>query len=274
MLACLSPQISLLVITSLWILLPISYIAMEKPSNSNHGDDSENHHPMSFKDIPYSPVESNASDTSAESTLSYNEMLSLVWQTQPLFIGLFVGIFCKQLLVISVVTTIAFPNISVTPRNQYLLYVLVSGAGEMLGRPYLAYLSFCGIEKKFVVRKPWFLAFLNALIMIVMVFDSWFRFQFLSHFYSAAALVFVNNLLSGMLFVNTFHMAGEGLSVAERTFCHALLVGALWTALVAVALIGLNTESHLREHCVHYFSEVACFTRSPTAWEPSASCVL
>jgi len=269
MLICLSPKISLLLATSLWILLPISYIAMEEPSNSNH----PNLNPKSFKEIPYSPLELNPSDDASKTKLSIIEMLSLLWQTEPLFIGLFVSIFCKQLLVSSVMTTMAFSNDSVAPRNQYLLYVLASGTGELLGRPYLGYLSNCGIADKFAIRKPWFLSLLNVFIVIVMVFVSWFRFGLLFHVYTAAAVPLLNNFLAGMVFVNTFQFAGEGLGVVERRFCLAFLTGALWAANLAVALIGLTVEYHLREHCLYVFEDVFCFTRSPTARDPSASCV-
>ena len=135
MLICLSPKISLLLVTSLWILLPISYIAMEEPSNGNN----PNPKPKSFKEIPYSSLESNSSEGTSNTRLSIIEMLSLLWQTQPLFIGLFVSNFCKQLLVSGVMTTMVYSNVSVTPRNQYLLYVLASGTGDLLGRPYLGY---------------------------------------------------------------------------------------------------------------------------------------
>ncbi|XP_078373961.1 uncharacterized protein LOC144657491 [Oculina patagonica] len=267
MLACLSPQVSLLLLTVLWILLPISYSVMEEPRNSNH----PNPHPTSFKEIPYSPVVSNSSNTS-ESRLSCNEMLSLVWQTQPLFIGLFVSCFCKTLLVSGVMTTIAFPNIPVTPRNQYLLYVLASGAGDILGRPYLGFLPFCGIEDKFTVRKPWLLVLVNVFIVIFMVLVSWFR--FLSHFFTAAALVLVNTLVTGVVYVNSFQFVGEGLGVEERWFCRALLTGPLSMAHMSVGLIGLTVEYQLREHCVYSFDDVTCFTRSSTAWDPSVSCIV
>lgn len=268
-LACLSPQISLLLVTTLWILLPISYIAMEQPSNINH----PNPNSTSFKEIPYSPLKSNSSDDASKTRLSIIDMLSLLWQTEPLFIGLFVSIFCKQLLVSGVMTTMAFPDDSVTPRNQYLLYVLALGTGELLGRPYLGYLSHCGIEDKFTIRKPWILSSLNVFIVIFMVFVSWFRFGFLSHVYTAAVVPFINTFLAGIIFVNSFHFAGEGLSVVERRFCRALLSGALWAANLAVALTGLTVEYQLREHCVYAFEEVACFTRSQTAWDSSVLCV-
>ena len=270
MLICLSPKISLLLVTTLWILLPISYIAMEEPSNSNH----PNHNPKSFKEIPYSPLsESNSSADASRTSLSIIDMLSLLWQTEPLFIGLFVSIVCKQLLVSSVMTTMAFPNDSVAPRNQYLLYVLASGTGEILGRPYLGYLSNCGIADKFAIRKPWFLSSLNVFIVIFMAFVSWFRLGVLSHVYTAAAVPLLNTLLAGMAFVNSFQFAGEGLGVVERRFCIAFLTGALWAANLAVALIGLTVEYQLREHCLYVLEDVACFTRSPFAWDPSASCV-
>ena len=110
-------------------------------------------------------------------------------------------------------------------------------------------------------------------IVIVMVFVSWFRFGLLFHVYTAAAVPLLNNFLAGMVFVNTFQFAGEGLGVVERRFCRAFLTGALWAANLAVALIGLTVEYHLREHCLYVFEDVFCFTRSPTARDPSASCV-
>ena len=223
MLICLSPKISLLLVTSLWILLPISYIAMEEPSNGNHS----NPRPKSFKEIPYSPLESNSSDDASNTRLSIMEMLSLLWQTQPLFILSFVSNFCKQLLVSGVMTTMAFTNDSVAPRNQYLLYVLASGIGDLLGRPYLGYLSYCGIAESFAIRKPWFLSLLNVFILIFTVFVSWFRFGFLSHVYTASAVPLLNSFLAGIVFVNTVQFAGEGFSMVERRFCRAFLTGAL-----------------------------------------------
>ena len=266
MLVCLSPQVSLVLAAPLWILLPISYIAMEKPSNRDHN-------PSTFKDVPYRPLEPTSSDAS-EPRLSCNDMLFLVWQTQPLFIALFLSNASKHLILNGVVTTMAFSNIPVSPRNQYLLYVLSAGVGEVLGRPYLGYLSFCGMEDKFMVRKTWYLAFLNVFILLIMLFVCWFRITFLSEFYSVLTVVFINTLLEGMVFANSFNLAGEGLGVPERRFCRALLTGALYVSMMAAALNGLTTETHLREHCVQVFDELTCFTRSPTAWEPSVSCVL
>ena len=267
MLACLSPEYSLLLVAALWILFPISYISMEERSNIIHPSPP----PTSHKEIPYSPIESHSSDT-AESKLSCNDMLLLAWKTQVLFIALFVSIFCKQLLLNSVVSTIAFDNVSITPRNQFLIYVLAYGAGDLIGRPYIGVLSLCGIEDKLIVKKTWILAFVQVSILIFMMFVSWFR--FLSHFHSAVVLVVVNSMLSGMVFANTFNTAGEGLSVEERRFCRALLTGALWSANLAVALIGLDTEARLLEHCLLLFPRVSCYTRSRTVWAPSTSCVL
>ena len=269
MLACLSPEVSLLLVTVLWILFPTSYIyiVMEK----REGGISPSRQSTSYKEVPYSPVKSDVNDT-PESKLSSNQMLSLVWQTLPLYMGIFVSNFCKQLLVSGVVTTIAFANAPVTPRNQSLLYVLASGVGDVLGRPYLGYLSWCGIEEIFVVRKSWILAFINVAVLILMVFASWF--QFLPHFYVAVVLVIVNSLLSGVVYVNSFHNAGKGLSVEEKRFCRALISGALWSSNMAVALIALDTESRLRNNCLLLFPEVSCYTRSPIAWTLSTSCVL
>ena len=267
MLACLSPEVSLLLVTALWISFPMCYIAIEERDSRFH----PNPQPTSYKEIPYSPVESDDSDA-PESKLSCNQMLTLVWQTLPLYTVLFVSNFCKQLLLSGVVTTIAFANAPVTPRNQYLLYVLASGVDEILGRPYLGYLSVCRIEDKCIVSKTWILASVNVSILFFMVFASWFR--ILPHFYAAVLIVMVNTLLTGVVYVNSFHNAGEGLTMEEKRFCRALISGALWSSSMAVALIGLDTESRLRKHCLLLFPEVSCYTRSPIPWTPSTSCVL
>ena len=115
---------------------------------------------------------------------------------------------------------------------------------------------------------------LNVFIVIFIVFVAWFRFEFLSHVYTAALVPLLNSFLAGIVFLNTFQFAGGGFSVVERRFCRAFLTGALWAANLAVALIGLNVEYQLREHSEYTFKDVACFTRSYTAWDPSAPCVL
>ena len=267
MLACFSPQVSLLLTAPLWILLPISYTAVKKPGNSDR-------HSSIFKEIPYSPIDEHSTSDSSELRLSCYEMVSLVWQTQPLFIAVAVGLFSKYIILNGVVTTIAFSNISITPRNQYLIYVVVSGLGDAIGRSYRAFLSNFGIEDKCIVKKTWKIAVLDFLIVVLTVLISWFRFQFLYNLYSALTLVFLSALLQGIIYVNSFQVAGEGLGVPERSFCRSLLTGAIEVGIMSAALMGLDTESKLREHCVQVFDELTCFTRSPTAWEPSVSCVL
>ena len=267
MLACLSPEVSLLLVAVLWILFPISYLAVEERGNGNH----PRHHPTSYKEVPYSPVESDTNEI-PDSKLSYNDMLSLVWETQAPFITLFSSIFSKFLLVNSVVTTLAFTNVSLTPRNQYLLYVLVSGIGDVFGKGHLGLLSLCGQEDTFTVKKTWIVAFFNVSILIFMILASWFR--LVSQFYIVMTVVLLNSFFCGVVFTNTFHNVGEGHSVPATRFCRALLTGAVWTAELTVALIGLDTETRLRRHCLLFFLEMSCYTRSSTAWNSSTSCWL
>ena len=256
MLASLSPEMALLLLITLWILFPISYVAIAEEQNK-----SSHLQPTTFKEIPYSPVEQNR-DNTPESKLSLKDMLALAWKTLVQFISLFTSCISKMLLVNGIITTIAFNNASITLRDQYLIYVLASGIGDFIGRPYLLYLSLCGMEDKFTVTKTWILAFINVSFLIFMVLVSWFR--FLSNFFAAVSLVLINSFLSGVVYASTFKNAGDGLGVAQRMFCRALLTGALWTANITVALIGLDTEARLRQHCLLFFPEDTCFTRSMT----------
>ena len=252
MFACWSPDFSFLVLTALWILLPISYILLNGCSNS--------HSPTSYKEVPYIPLQSNATQQPDVSKLSFKDMLVLTWKTQELFIPMFVVIFCKSLLVGGVITTIAFSDIPITPRNQYLLYTLASGIGDLLGRPYLGYLSLCAIGDKFVVKKTWVPALLTVFITMFMVCDSWFR--LIPEFSIALVLVLFNTFLQGIVYVNSFLNAGYGLSVEEKRFCRALIAGAIWLPNMTGALIGLGTEIQLRHHCLLFHTEAVCYTRS------------
>ena len=265
MLVCWSPNSSLLLLSVLWILLPISYLLIKDWSNCSYN-------PTSYKEVRYISVESDANQEPGGSKLSRKNMLFLTWKIQKLFIPLFVGMFCKNLLLSGIVTTIAFTNIPITPRNQYLLYTLAYGTGELLSRSYLGYLSLCAIEDKFVFKKTWIPALLQVFVTKFMVFDSWFR--LIPELYLALAMVTLNNFLLGILYVNSFLNAGKGLRAEEKRFCRAFLVGALWTSNIAASLISLNTEPRLRQHCLLFYSEVAYFTRSQTAWSRNISCVL
>ena len=165
---------------------------------------------------PQSPIKN---EEPGGSKLSRKDMLFLTWKIQKLFIPLFVGMFCKNLLLSGVVTTIAFTNIPITPRNQYLLYNLAYGTGELLSRLYLGYLSLCAIEDKFVFKKTWIPALLQVFVTMFMVFDSWFR--LIPELYLALALVMLNNFPLGILYVNSFLNVGEGLRAEEKRFCRA-----------------------------------------------------
>ena len=186
---------------------------------------------------------------------------------------LFTSSFSKQLVVGGVVTTLAFDSTSVAPRNQYLSYMLALGCGDLFGRAYLGILSLCTIENKFRIQKTWILSLGNFFLLVSMVFVSWFR--LFSSFYPVSAVVLVNSFVCGAVLVNSYHNAGEGLTVSEKRFCRALMTcaAAAWSANTAVALIGWDTEVKLRRQCLAFNPEVVCYTRSLTKWNPAENCV-
>ena len=265
MLACVSPEVALLLLSSLWILFPIACCTIVRESSANAPS-----HPTSYKEIPYRPVESSPNNT-PETKLSHKDMLWLVWKMAVLFIALLTSNISKMLLVTAVVTTIAFNNVPISPRNQYLFYLLASGTGDILGRLYLMCFSLRGKEDKFTVRKTWILTFVNVSVLIFMVSVSWFR--ILTSFAVVVGIVMMNSLVSAVVVINSFQNAGEGLGVSEKKFCRALAAAAFWIASMSVSFVGLDTEASLRKHCLLYFPEVTCYTRSSTAWNPDA-CVL
>ena len=266
-LVCLSPEVTLLLLALLWILFPIAYKGMDGLSDKIR----EKSHPTSYTEVPYSLIEGDTDHSESQSKVLCPAMTRLVWKSLVPFMALFTSSFSKQLLVGGVVTTLAFDNTSVAPRNQYLFYMLALGLGDLFGRGYLGILSMCCIESKFRVQNTWILAFGNLFLLVSMVFVSWFR--LFSSFYDVWAAVLISSLIYGVVFVNSFHNAGEGLAVSEKRFCRALLAGATWSGFTIVSLIGWDTEVRLRGHCLTFNPEVVCYTRSLTKWNPSEHCV-
>ena len=262
---CLSPEVTHLLLALLWILFPIAYKGIDNLNDKIR----EKSHPTTHTGVAYRPIE--ADDGDVQSKLLCADMTRLVWKSQVPFMAMFTSSFSKQLLVGGVVTTLAFDNTSVAPRNQYLFYMLALGCGDLLGRAYLGILSLCEIEHKFRIQKTWILTFVNVIFLFSMVFVSWFR--LFSSFYPVFAVVLVNSFFSGAVCVNSFHNAGEGLTVSEKRFCRALMTGALWSANTVVSLISLHTEVQLRRHCLAFHPEVVCYTRSLTKWNSSEHCV-
>ena len=262
---CLSPEVTHLLLALLWILFPIVYKGIDNLSDKIR----EKSHPTRHTGVPYRRIEADNGDV--QSKLLCADMTHLVWKLQVPFMALFTSNFSKQLLVGGVVTTLAFDNTSVAPRNQYLFYMSALGCGDLLGRAYLGILSFCEIEHKLRIQKTWILALANVIFLFSMVFVSWFR--LFSSFYPVFAVVLVNSFFSGAVCVNSFHNAGEGLTVSEKRFCRALMTGALWSANTVVSLIGLDTEVKLRRQCLAFHPEVVCYTRSLTTWNSFEHCV-
>ena len=262
---CLSPEVAHLLFALLWIIFPIAYKAISNLSDKIH----EKSHPSWHKEVTYSPIEADYDEH--QSKLSWADMTRLVWKSQVPFMALFTSGFSKQLIVGGVVTTLAFDSTSLAPRNQYLLYMLALGCGELLGRAYLGILSLSTIENKFRIKKTWIFASGNFCLLVSMVFVSWFR--LFSSFYPVFAVVLVSAFVFGAVFVNSFHNAGEGLTMSEKRFCRALMAGAGWSANTAVALIGWDTEVKLRRQCLAFHPKVVCYTRSLTKWNPAENCV-
>ena len=269
MVACISPKTSMLIATGFWILLPICYGIMKR-------GDHFTEEPSTFKTVTYTALNDSRGSGSNQSTvtLSIRYKLILTWETMPLFIGLFTRVFCRQLIITSVVTTISFSSLWATPRTQYLLYVLGYGTGEFLGRSYLMFLSVCGLEKYFVVRKTWLLTFMNVVFLNGFVLVSWCRYGFLNNSFVVFGMIFINSVCSGIVFTCNLLQAGEDKQEVEKKFCRAILCCIISLGAVVVSLLGLDLEYQLRVHCLQTLPLSDCYTRSMTAWNASNACTL
>ena len=253
-LASLSDQVSFLILTTLWISIPICYFIITSDQR-----ETSNLNPTSFEGVPYRPIQQH-SDDALKPELCPSDMLLLVWNSLNQLIAMMTSTMSRSLMLNGVVSTMSFTNVSITPRNQFIYYVLGAGICDFIGRSYLLYSSWCKENEYLVVKRTWIPALANAAILIVMVLASWFR--FIPSFFAVAGLVATNALLSSIVFVNSFHNVGDELRGLEKMFCRSLMVSAIGLANMTVAVIGFDTESRLRKHCLLFLSVQNCFTRS------------
>ena len=125
----------------------VFYALLEKDYIVNGSGD-----PRERKEIEYTIVGSTSDSADEEETsascekLSCSEKLRIGFKILPFMIALFLSFFSEYLSISSVVTTIAFPNSRVLPRDHYVFYTLSYGIGKFVGRGYLFLFAFLPLD--------------------------------------------------------------------------------------------------------------------------------
>lgn len=70
------------------------------------------------------------------------EKFAVMWKMLPDLITIYIAWFSEYLIYVSVVTTLAFPNAPFSARDHYKYYIFALSGGEVVGRSYLAILSY------------------------------------------------------------------------------------------------------------------------------------
>ena len=118
----------------------VFYALLEKDHTANE--------PQERRELEYTIVGSTDEGTDEERTsagpekLSCSEKLRIGFKILPFMVALFLSFFSEYLSISSVVTTIAFPNSHVLPRDHYVYYMLSYGIGKFVGRGYLFLFAF------------------------------------------------------------------------------------------------------------------------------------
>ena len=220
------------------------------------------------KTFPYSPLKSSKSDDASKTRQSIIEILSLLWQTWPLFIGIFIGTFCKHkyswVLWSWPWRSLTIFSYSEKPAGIY--YTCWHRDWSTAWKT-MSWLLVLLCNRRLVSHQENMVSCF-AFILISMVFVSWFWFGFQSHLYKVLYSSLWSTILCWGRFMSTI--------CRWRSECardEVLSRISVWLSAVWATLIGLTVEYQLREHCENTFEDGACFTRSSTAWDPFASCL-
>ena len=131
-----SPKTAILITIPLPALLLVFYVLLDKTYIVNNTHSTQEHAEVEYTMIGSSP-DSADQTTSAPEKPPCSEKLRIGVKILPFIIPLFLSFFAEYLSNSSVVTTIAFPESQVPPRDHFLFYSLSYRIGKFVGRSYL-----------------------------------------------------------------------------------------------------------------------------------------
>ena len=252
--ACLSPMVTLMITGIIPLSVLLFYYLLDKDHVKSYQIADKYGH------AHYSPLKDTTEQPPQE--LSWGEKCSSLWQTAPLILALFVAYVAQYVTIQSVFTTMAFINAPFQPRDHYVYYVLLNGAGELLGRSYLSIIACISPRtvSKLVFKRTWILSLTQVAVMVFAICASWFR--FVETVSVIMSLCFVVGALSGIIFVNSVCAVPEVVEPRYREFSLGVVAIGESLGLLLASLIGFFVEPRLRQNCrSRTLDKSQCFTR-------------
>ncbi|XP_027060503.1 protein BTN1-like [Pocillopora damicornis] len=266
-----SPKTAIMIVIPLPLSILVSYAMLDKGDISN----GEGLGTKVVKKAKYTAVSMDELLIPSQ-RLSYGEKFRIGRKIICFIIPLFFSFFAEYLANSSVITTIAFPNSQVLPRDHFLYYSLSYCTGKFLGRSYLllfAWLSKDLTEFLFCDR-TWIFAVLEIVLLIFFLFQSWYH--FVSFIWIIVCLCFTLGLVSGMIYLHSPHAVARHVEPEEKEFALGLITVGNSVGAFVGGLVGLIVESYLVENCVAQFSNSKefCFTRhkNTSGWGSNIHC--
>ena len=222
------------------------------------------------------PREGREAVVTSAGALSWREKIDGVKQISPYIFFLFVTYLAEYLANHAVITTLAFPSSSFSPRDHYPYYLLSYHVGKFLGRSHFFVVStfFPSALPRIAIKKTWLLALLEVLHLVFFFLVAWYR--FVTEAWIIILLCFTEGFTAGSMYVNSAHAVSDKIPApALREFALCILtVGNAFGKLTA-GFWGLFQEPMIRRHCLNDLDlGEYCFTRHAhhSAWERAPSC--
>ncbi|KAK3735668.1 hypothetical protein QZH41_002560 [Actinostola sp. cb2023] len=189
--------------------------------------------------------------------------LATAMTISPFIFFLFVTYFSEYLANHAVITTLAFPSNTISPRDHYPYYMLTYHIGKFLGRSHI-FLITCynpGLLKYVLIKRTWVLALISFLHLVLFLLMSWYR--FVGHISLVIILCITEGFTAGSMYVNSVHAVTEAIGdVKQKEFALGLLTVGDATGKLLAGVTGLWHEPLLKKHCLEDLKlGMYCFTR-------------
>lgn len=266
--ACVSPQLTLIIIAPATLLILLFYYMLDKDRIK----------PYALLDTyqKLASVDTGSSDDSLNKDplhLSWSEKCKGACQLMPFMVALCTAYITQYITIHAVFTTIAFEDAPFAPRSHFVYYVLLNGIGEFILRSYLSVVAWVKptLVPRLIVKRTWIFSLILVAVMSFSICASYYRlFQTV---WSVLLLCFIIGSLSGLVFANTVCAVPLTVEPKYKEFCMGMVTVGESAGVLIASFVGLAVEPALRKHCTHTISKPSlCYTRPNTYRWTSSVC--
>lgn len=140
--SCVSPKTAIMITIPFPVLWLVFYAILDKSYISNEPQGAHKRTEIKYTSLKNSPEESANRPKTTDGIFSCTEQLRIAFKILPFILSLFLSFFAEYLSNSSVITSIAFPDSKLHPRDHFLVYFLSYMLGKFVGRSHLFIFSF------------------------------------------------------------------------------------------------------------------------------------